>query len=210
MTKVGSILEEFFSPFSSETLWVMQEADDYTDRVRKWGPVIDAVARIKGNLFTFCPQWATNYVANPDWEPSMTDSPKPGAHREFVAHPPGTEPEVCKAAFIIFAKSKAAGMLPYIGPMIREEQTDALYTCSIGSFNIYTTGDVDCANKSATLSFWMYNSMSKGSFGRFAKEPVFKLCGMKSQYMWWHWVENVEWSSGMIKDVPILPALGGW
>ena len=36
MTTVGDILDEFFSPFSSETLWVMPEDDNYTEIVRKW------------------------------------------------------------------------------------------------------------------------------------------------------------------------------
>ncbi len=42
MTTVGEILDEFFSPFSSEKLWIMPESDGYTALVRKWQPVIDA------------------------------------------------------------------------------------------------------------------------------------------------------------------------
>jgi hypothetical protein len=134
----------------------------------------------------------------------MTDSPKPGAFRDFVPSPPGTDPPTCEKAFIIYATTM---VLP--GPTI---ETFELYTCSIGSFNIYTTVDaVDCGAKTATMNFWMYNSMSKRSFGRFASNPVFKACGMKTQYMWWNWVENVDWSSGAVKTLPkAAPSGGGW
>jgi hypothetical protein len=209
MTTVGSILDEFFSPFSSEKLWVMYENDNYTQRVLKWGPVKEAVINIKANVAAQCDVWKTSFVSAASWKPSKTDSPKPGAYREFVASPPGTDPETCKSAFIVYVSTMAAKLLPG-GAVMPTVQTDALYTCAIGSFNIYTTVDtIDCKAKTATMNYWMYNSMSKKSFGRFADHPVFSVSGMKSQYMWWNWVENIEWTSGSVKTVPKTGG-GGW
>jgi hypothetical protein len=90
-----------------------------------------------------------------------------------------------------------------------EIQTRNLYTCSIGSFNIYTTVDkVDCATKTATVNYWMYNAMSRHSFGRFASHPAFRLSRMATQYMWWNWVESVDWSSGAVRTLPRAIAAG--
>lgn len=210
MASIGDILDAFFSPFSSEKLWVMPEADEYTQRVRKWNPVIQAVGRIKSNLGTFPTTWNAAYKSDASWKPTMTDSPKPGADREFVPSPPGTDPETCKSAFVVYVTSKAAKSMLPIGGLLPSVQTDALYTCSIGSFNIYTTVDaIKLTAQTATMNFWMYNAMSKTSFGKFASHPAFALCGMKTQYMWWNWVENVEWASGNVKTVPKV-ATAGW
>jgi hypothetical protein len=209
MATVGDILDEFFSPFSSETLWIMPETDNYTIIVRQWQPVIDAVGRIKASAATNCGTWKANYMTNPAWKPTKTDQPKANAHREFVASPPGTDPKTCKKAFIIYATSKVTSFFPVLGgvPAI---QTQDLYTCSIGSFNIYTTADqIDCAAKKATLNFWMYNNMSKRSFGKFASEPEFAASGMKSQYMWWNWVESIDWSKGAVVTLA-KPASRSW
>jgi hypothetical protein len=203
MASIGDILDEFFSPFSSQKIWVMPEGKDYTKRVRKWGPVTQAVSRIKSNLGTFATIWNAAYKSDASWKPTMTDTPKPGAHREFVASPPGTDPETCKSAFVVYVTSKAGKSIIPGGGLLPSVQTDALYTCSIGSFNIYTTVDaIDLNAKTATLNFWMYNSMSKTSFGKFASHPAFSLSGMKTQYMWWNWLEDVEWTTGNMKDVP--------
>lgn len=223
MTTIGDILDEFFSPalISSEKLWVMPENDNYTKIVRKWTPVINAVNRTKNHLSRNCMTWQKMYVSDASWKPTKTDAPKKGAYRDFVPSPKGTEPHVCKAAFITYAKSKAAKyasiaakIIPGIGPgapTFPEIQTKNLYTCSIGSFNVYTTVDsISCANKAATMNFWMYNSMSKKSFGKFARDPTFKYCGMKTQYMWWNWTETVDWSSGTMKIVPKKSVSSGW
>jgi hypothetical protein len=210
MATIGDILDEFFSPFSSQKLWVMPENDDYTQRVRKWNPVIQAVARIKTNLGTFPTTWNAAYKSDASWKPTMTDSPKPGADREFVPSPPGTDPETCKSAFIVYVTSKAAkGLIPG-GGILPSVQTDALYTCAIGSFNIYTTVDViDLPKRTATMNFWMYNAMSKTSFGKFANHAAFSLSGMKTQYMWWNWKENVTWTAGSVTTLPTV-ATAGW
>jgi hypothetical protein len=202
MATIGDILDEFFSPFSSEKLWIMPESDNYTKIVRQWQPVIEAVNRTKRDLAANCVHWIS-YVTNPSWQPTKTDAPKPGSYREFVPSPPGTDPDTCRSAFIVYATSKASRFTPSPLPEI---QTRNLYTCSIGSFNIYTTVDrIDCAAKTATVNFWMYNSMSKRSFGKFASHPVFSVSGMATQYMWWNWVESVDWSSGTMKVLPRPP-----
>ncbi len=212
MTTVGAILDEFFSPLSSEKLWIMPESDDYTTLVRQWQPVINATNRTKQHLAANCAHWSASYMTKPSWRPTMTDVPKANAYREFVRSPPGTDPETCRNAFVIYVTSKVAGVVPVPVPLpVPEIQTRELYTCSIGSFNVYTTADrIDCAAKTATLSYWMYNSMSKRSFGRFASHPAFSLSGMATQFMWWNWVESVDWTSGMVKTVPSAAGKSRW
>jgi hypothetical protein len=214
MATIGDVLDEFFSPLSKEKLWIMPENDNYTKIVRQWSPEIEAETRIKANVAANCAHWQANYKTDPAWKPTMTDAPKANAHREFVPSPPGTDPDTCKKAFVVYVTTKAAStgriLIPVLGA-IPEIQTRELYTCSIGSFNIYTTADqIDCGAKKATLNFWMYNNMSKHSFGRFASEPVFAACGMKSQYMWWNWVESIDWSGGTILTVPKAAGKSGW
>lgn len=196
-TTIGAILDEFFSPFSSETLWVMPQSDNYTRIVRRWQPVIDAVTRAKANLEANCAHWSANRRTDSSWAPGKTDPPvtDPNAHREFVPSPPGTDPDTCKNAFIIYVTTKANPVTPTI-------QTFELYTCSIGSFNIYATVDgIDCAATTARMNVWMYNAMSRRSFGRYASHPLFVACGMEKQYMWWNWKETHNWGS--------TPAPGG-
>jgi hypothetical protein len=210
MTTVGDILDEFFSPLSWDKLWIMGESDNYTGIVREWQPVIEASNRTKRNVAANCAQWSANYVTSPIWRPMRTDAPRPNSYREFVPSPPGTDPDTCRNAFVVYVTSKAARIAPILIPVpLPEIQTRNLYTCSIGSFNIYTTVDrIDCAAKTATMNYWMYNAMSKRSFGRFASHPAFRLSRMATQYMWWNWVEAVEWSSGIVRTVPRAVAAG--
>lgn len=210
MATIGDILNEFFSPFSRERLWVMPENDNYTRKVRTWNPVIQSVNRAKFNLSTNCSVWQTLYVSQPSWRPTMTNSLKPGAYRDLVRSPPGTDPDTCRNAFIIFVGSAAIESTNPVLIPLPAIQTDNLYFCSIGSFNIYTTVDaINCAAKTATMNFWMYNAMSRTSFGRFASHPAFALSGMKTQYMWWNWVETVDWISGIVRTVPRTSS-GSW
>lgn len=211
MTTIGQILDEFFSPFSSEQLWVMPEKDNYTKIVRRWQPVINASNRTKADLVGNCARWKASLMTNPAWKPRKTDIPKPNAYRDFVRSPPGTDPTTCKEAFVVYATTKAASSVPGLPVKIPEIQTRKLYTCSIGSFNIYTTVDkIDCSVKNAKMDFWMYNSMSKRSFGRFANEPVFFLSKMATQYMWWNWSESIDWSSGAIRIIPSAATPSKW
>jgi len=209
MTAIGDILDEFFSPspFAQEKLWVMPEEDKYTKIVREWSAVIEAADKTKCDLSNNCAYWQSHYMINPAWKPVKSDAPKLGSYRAFVKSPPGTDPLTCRKAFYIYAASKAARssirvVIPAVG-LIPDIQTRNLYLGSIGSFNIYTNAiKIDCSAKKALLDFWMYNSMSRRSFGRFADDPVFALCKMKTQYMWWNWSEQVDWSSGTIRTVP--------
>lgn len=193
-TTIGDILDNFFSPLSSEKLWIMPEKDNYTKVVRKWSPVIQAVNQVKANLAAHCATWSTKHKTSATWKPGKTDPPKtdPNAFPKWVGSPAGTDPETCKKAFIKYVASKAAGVLVLpVLPFLPEIQTRNLYTCSIGSFGIYATVDyIDCSKKGARINIWMYNAMDKKSFGRFANEPAFKLSGMKRQYMWWNWKEK--------------------
>ncbi len=188
-TTVGDVLDSFFSPFSSETLWVMPQSDNYTRIVRRWQPVIDAVNQAKADLAANCTTWSASHRTDPSWTPGMTDPPvtDPHAHAIWVSSPPGTDPDTCRNAFIVYATTKA-------NPMVPSVQTFELYTCSIGSFGIYATVDsIDCAAQTAEMKIWMYNSMDQGSFGRFAGHPLFALSGMERQYMWWSWTESYSW-----------------
>lgn len=213
MTTIGEILDEFFSPFSSERLWIMPESDNYTGIVRQWQPVIDASNRTKRNLAENCALWGVNFMTIPSWQPTKTDAPKPRSYREFVPSPPGTDPDTCRNAFIIYVTSKYVGKIILLPPfpLSTEIQTGNLYTCSIGSFNIYTSVDrINCTAKTAQMNFWMYNAMSRHSFGRFASNPAFALSGMATQYMWWNWVESVDWSSGTVRTVPRVAGASRW
>ena len=204
MTTIGQVLDEFFSPFSSEKLWIMPESDNYTKIVMEWQPVIEATNRTKLNLATDCANWGSNFMTDPGWRPLKTDAPKANSYREFVPSPPGTDPRTCQEAFVIYVSSKVVKNLyaPPVSYVLPEIQMRKLYTYSIGSFSIYTTVDrIDCDAKTATMNYWMYNAMSKRSFGRFASHPAFALSRMATQYMWWNWGEAVEWSSGVVKRV---------
>jgi hypothetical protein len=117
MTTVGDILDEFFSPFSKENLWVMPENDNYTKIVLTWQPVIDAVQNIKFRLSASCSVWQANYRTRPNWVPTMTDSPKPFADREPVFSPPGTDPATCERAFIIYVGSIVFSPIPTPPPI---------------------------------------------------------------------------------------------
>jgi hypothetical protein len=190
-TTVGNVLDEFFSPFSSETLWNMGASDNYTRIVRTWQPVIGAVNQAKAHLAANCATWSANHRTDTSWTPGKTDPPvtDPNAHGIWVSSPPGTDPDTCKNAFIIYVTSKAAPLIPTI-------QTFELYTCSIGSFGIYATVDsVDCAAQTAGMNIWMYNAMDQGSFGKYASHPAFALSGMERQYMWWNWTESHSWGA---------------
>jgi hypothetical protein len=207
MTTIGDVLDNFFSPLSSEKLWVMPETDNYTKIVRQWFPVKKAVNLVKANLAENCATWQTKHTTTSTWKPGKTDPPRtdPNAFARWVASPPGTDPQTCKTAFIKYVASKAAGI---VSPVIPEIQTRNLYTCSIGSFGIYATLDyIDCSKNAARINIWMYNAMDKQSFGKYAKDPAFALCGMKRQYMWWNWME--KWGNPPLSVQPKKPQ-SGW
>jgi hypothetical protein len=196
-TTVGNVLDEFFSPFSSPTLWVMPENDNYTRIVRRWQPVIDAVNEARADLHANCANWSASHMTDASWRPGMTKPPvtDPNAHGKWVPSPPGTDPTTCKNAFIPYTTSKASRFIPLPGlPPLPPVQTFELYTCAIGSFGIYVTvNSIDCAAQTAQMKIWMYNTMDQTSFARFASHWAFSLSKMQPQYMWWNWTES--WGS---------------
>ena len=194
-TTVGAILDEFFSPFSSATQWDMPESDNYTAIVRAWQPVIDGLTSIKANIASDCATWAASHRTDTSWHAGMTKPPvtDPNAYPLWVSSPPGTDPDTCRNAFILYQGSRIG-----MGPPI---QTLDLYTCSIGSFGLYVTVDsINCASHTATIRVWMYNTMDQASFGRFAS--YFPLSGMEPQYMWWNWDEEISWTGAGVTTAP--------
>ncbi|RLG26127.1 hypothetical protein DRN85_03865 [Methanosarcinales archaeon] len=184
-TEVGDILDAFFSTSTRERIWIMNESDPYTVRVRRWQPVINALEAAKRDLEGDCENWRQNHMTDSSWRPGPTDPPvtDPNAWddpRRWVASPPGTDPTTAGIAYAIY---RSTGI-----------QTDALYTSAIGSFGIYVTANnIDCAHSRCRLQIWMYNAMDRTSFGRYAR--YFPGSGMARQYMWWNWVEEHNWGS---------------
>ena len=197
-TTVGAILDEFFSPFSDETLWAMNESDNYTVIVRGWQPVIDALNLIKENIASDCATWSAAHRTTASFRPGMTEpmilDPNAYRHGVWIPSPPGTDPDTCRNAFVIYEGTKYS-----LGPTV---QTRDLYTCSIGSFGLaVTVNSIDCASNTADINVWMYNIMSEHSFGKFAR--YFPASGMKNQYMWWNWDETIRWTgSGGVSTDP--------
>jgi hypothetical protein len=193
-TEVGSILDEFFSPFSTQTLWNMNESDGYTRRVRAWLPVIGAMNSIKQRIANDCAGWSATHRTTPGWAPGLNAIPDPNAYHTLIPSPPGTDPATCAEAFTVFQTTRAAPLLPTI-------QTDSLYTCSIGSFTLaVTVNSIDCVNRTADINVWMYNVMSQRSFGMFSR--LFPISGQQNQFMWWNWDETIRWtnSGGVTTD----------
>jgi hypothetical protein len=188
-TTIGEILDEFFAIFSSPKQWNMPESDDYTAKVRAWQPVIDGLTSIKANIASDCAVWAASHLTDSSWHAGMTKPPvaDPNAYPLWISNPPGTDPETCGIAFILY---KGLG-----------KQSMDLYTCSIGSFGLYVTVDsINCASHTATIKVWMYNTMDRSSFGRFASR--FPLSGMEPQYMWWNWDEEISWTGAGVTTAP--------
>ena len=182
-THVGQVLDSFFSMSDSEArLWVMGENDDYTAIVREWSPVKSQVSVIKSLVANAPRTWSTSHTTTPSWKPQMRSGFDPrSGYARLVPHPPGTDPVTAAKAYIV-----------YIFTTIR---TDALHTSSIGSFNIAATVDVVSFQPCrATINIWMYNEMSRRSFGRFADHWYFRKRSMRSQYMWWNWKERITFN----------------
>lgn len=168
-THIGDILNEFFSPFSKERVWVMGPDDHYTQIVRKWQPVIDAVNKAKADCKANKADWNANHTTTSNWTPGASYAHDPRAWGLLVQSPLGTDPDTAENYFAIW---RASGV-----------QMDGLYTSAIGSFDIFVTLD-----NASTMKVWMFNLMSRHSLGRFAK--YFPLSGMANQWMWWDWTEN--------------------
>lgn len=196
LTSIGQILDEFFSWFNyNPDLWVMPQNDPYTRIVRNWAPVQGNIAQLKQAVIADLENWKRNHITSPSWVPTMSYSPDPNnGWNSLVRSPPGTDPETARNNFILY--------------VLTGIQTDELHTSAIGSFRIIATADKveDCR---VTLNIWMYNEMSRRSFGRFANHPLFRYRPMSSQFMWWNWKEKFLFDNqGNITDIP--DGNGGW
>jgi len=143
----------------------------YTEIVRKWQPVIDAVKKAKADYRQNTAAWRANHTTTASWEPSESYSTDPRAWNEFVQSPPGTDPFTAGFNFMIWQYDHI--------------QNTALYTSAIGSFDIYVT-----LNNDSTMKVWMFNLMSRKSFGAFADS--FPAATMANQWMWWDWTESAN------------------
>ena len=145
------------------------------------------------------------------WKPSKAYSPDPNAGWDrLVAHPKGTSPKDAGNAFFndILQRVGVFVLAPGIGPEIERHLIGAsakLHTSTIGSFRLIATVDsVIFKTKGhcdATINVWMYNEMSKRSFGKFADRRPAKWTQMKLQFMWWNWKEEIKFdSNGKLSD----------
>lgn len=200
-TSIDQIFNVFFSDFPVELLWVMPQYDQYTQIVRNWTPVINFVKKAHLALDKNCAYWKAHHMTNPTWKPKKhkgVDNAYPFESGELVPSPSGTDPITCakeylkslprSSPFNIAIQYTLAPLakMGFFGPRI----TDLLHTCAIGSFRMYATVDrIDCNGKTAIMNFWMYNSMSRKSFGSFGWLTKFFSGAMSTQYMWWNWSE---------------------
>ncbi|MEV4053834.1 OmpA family protein [Amycolatopsis sp. NPDC049688] len=208
-TTVGPILDEYFSPFSSPQVWVMEETDPYTVLVRGWQPVIDGQAWLLTHLEQNATDWAARHRTTPGWRPGTTGH-DPAAASNPVNNPPGTDPTTCSNAFLPYLAGEAARRNPWQPLPLPRIETWELHTCAIGSFVLRATVDaIDQAAGTATVNIWMQNEMSRKSFGQFAKLAV--LSGQATQYMWWHWRVQHRWvpAPPPPPPPPPLPTLTG-
>jgi len=203
LTSVMDVLDEFFKviPLGKSKLWIMNSGDPYTSIVKDWAPVITEVEKIKTLIAENETYWKIykNTGLDPSWAPNKKRQfHKAEGYSAFVSNPFGTDP-----------LSNQGNLLPHIlldlfgysviplAPVAWEvsdslaEYNKPLHTSVIGSFRIGATVDnVNLSGNtcSATINIWMYNEMSKKSFGKYAK--YFPLSSMKTQYMWWNWKET--------------------
>lgn len=196
LTTIGQILDEFFSWFNRRPdLWVMGPNDSYTRIVRNWAPVQGNIARLKRAVAADPEDWKQNHITSSSWIPTMSYSPDPkNGWNSLVRSPAGTDPATAKRNFILY---QLTGI-----------QTEELHTSAIGSFRIIATADKvdECQAK---LNIWMYNEMSRRSFGSSANHPLFRFRPMASQFMWWNWKEEFMFDAqGNITDIP--GGGGGW
>jgi RHS repeat-associated protein len=182
LTGIGEILRAFFSPIDfGEGLWVMDKNDSYTGIVREWGAVQGNMVRMRRAVASDADNWKRNHKTSSGWRPTMSYSPDPhNGWNELEASPPGTDPETAKNNFIFY--------------LLTGIETDGLHTSAIGSFRIIATVDgVDTCKRRAKINVWMYNEMSRRSFGRFADHWGYSWRPMKSQFMWWNWKEYIRY-----------------
>ena len=206
---VGDVLQSFWdSP--KPKLWIFKEDDTYTQHVRNWVHVKKLVSMAQDNLSYNCRFWESNRRTDSKWKPSMTTPPNgmpPNSWSKWKSRPSGTSPLDASRAY---AQYLTQGM--YIWNDY-DATPETLWTSAIGSFGIWVTVDkIDCACKSAKMNIWMYNKMSKKSFGSFGIWLPKFMYKQEDQFMWWNWKVDYRWSKqfGWDGNYGEASSPGGW
>jgi hypothetical protein len=190
--RVSEVLGSFFNPLNFfPVLWIMPQDDPYTIVVRRWSVVQQQEDTIKRLISNDPETWKNNHITSKTWRPKMEyrfDSRV--GYNELVKSPPGTDP--------------ATAEMEYKRYLIWGYESDKLAWAAIGSFRIAATVDyVNIKECRARANVWMYNEMSKKSFGRFAKRWYFRWLPMATQYMWWNWKMDFTFNKkGHYYDIP--------
>jgi RHS repeat-associated protein len=174
--RVSEVLGSFFNPLNFfPVLWIMPQDDPYTIVVRRWSVVQQQEDTIKRLISNDPEAWKNNHITSKTWRPKMEYGFDPRVrYNELVKSPSGTDP--------------ATAEMEYMKYLIWGYESDKLAWAAIGSFRIAATVDyVNIKECRARANVWMYNEMSKKSFGRFAKRWYFRWLPMATQYMWWNW-----------------------
>jgi len=181
LTTPVDVLDAFFGN-SSEGLWIMEQNNDYTKRMQQWGAVQQALDKAKADLSANCSTWESNHKTSPNWEPTLTSSfsPDKASYRVPVPSPAGTGPGDAIKDYLIYKTTRHID--------------DNLWYSTVGSFTLCVTVDkVDCCAKKAKLKIWIYNPMTKQSFG--VGNNLYPFGDKENQYMWWNWTEDYNFGS---------------
>jgi RHS repeat-associated protein len=190
--RVSEVLGSFFNPLNFfPVLWIMPQDDPYTIVVRRWSVVQQQEDTIKRLISNDPEAWKNNHITSKTWRPKMEYGFDPRVrYNELVKSPSGTDP--------------ATAEMEYMKYLIWGYESDKLAWAAIGSFRIAATVDyVNIKECRARANVWMYNEMSKKSFGRFAKRWYFRWLPMATQYMWWNWKMDFTFNKkGHYYDIP--------
>jgi RHS repeat-associated protein len=179
----GQIVDNFLHPNNFiPVLWVMPQYDEYTLSVRRWKYVKKQESEIKKSVSNNPMRWKALHITSATWTPhtGYGFDPKKG-YECLVAHPDGTDPNTARNEYMKY--------------LVFGGGSDKLNWAAIGSFRVAATADyVDIQNCEAQINVWMYNEMSRRSFGRFAERWYFRRLPMASQYMWWNWSLKIKFN----------------
>ena len=194
LTTPVDVLDAFFGD-SSESLWIMDQNNDYTKRMQQWGAVQQALNKVKADLSANCSTWESNHKTSPNWKPTLTSSfsPDTASYRVPVSSPAGTGPGDAIEDYLIYKTTR--------------HMDDNLWYSTVGSFTLCVTVDkIDCCAKKVKLKIWIYNPMTKQSFG--VGNYLYPFGDKENQYMWWDWTE--DYSFGSTGVGPTKGGSGGW
>ena len=190
--RVSEVLGRFFNPLNFfPVLWIMPQDDPYTIVVRRWSVVQQQEDIIKRLISNDPETWKNNHITSKTWRPKKESRFDPRVrYNKLVKNPPGTDP--------------ATAEMEYKRYLIWGYESDKLAWAAIGSFSIAATVDyVNIKECRARANVWMYNEMSKKSFGRFAERWYFRWLPMATQYMWWNWKMDFTFNKkGHYYDIP--------